>query len=58
MLNFDNLKHGDKIRCIYDGSTETLEVEMWRGVIHFIDPDGYMWSAQALDPIEWELVID
>ena len=53
MKNWNNLKHGDKVRNIENG--DTLEVYIWRGEKYLASED-YMWLVSEFDCKDWEVI--
>ena len=53
MKNWNNLKHGDKVKNVENG--EMFEVYIWRGK-KYLASDSFMWLATDFDCKDWEII--
>ena len=53
MKNWDNLKHGDKVKC--DLYKDEYYIIVWRGE-KYIAGNRDMWNVNEFDPRDWEVV--
>ena len=53
MKNWDELKTGDNVRCVVDGST--LKCRIYNGVKYFVGRID-IWEVTEFDPRDWEII--